>query len=91
MKKFIRIAAFALAVVATVGLSGCKKNKADYSHSWRVVAYKAGGEIQSQRVGFKVTKKTDKQIKEIWVRRKYGRSYYRQIPFVFQSEFRELL
>lgn len=68
MKKFIRVAAFALAVVATVGLSGCKKNKADYSHSWRAVAYKAGGEIQSQRVGFKVTKKTDKQIKEIWVR-----------------------
>lgn len=68
MKKFIRIAAFALAVVATVGLSGCKKNKADYSHSWRVVAYKASGEVQAQRVGFKVTQKTDKQIKQIWVR-----------------------
>lgn len=68
MKKFIRVAAVALAVVATLGLFGCKKSKADYSHSWRVVAYKASGEVQAQRVGFKVTKKTDKQIKQIWVR-----------------------
>ncbi len=68
MKKFIRVAAVALAVVAALGLFGCKKSKADYSHSWRVVAYKASGEVQAQRVGFKVTKKTDKQIKQIWVR-----------------------
>lgn len=68
MKKFIRVAAVALAIVAALGLFGCKKSKADYSHSWRVVAYKASGEIQAQRVGFKVTKKTDKQIKQIWVR-----------------------
>ena len=68
MKKFIRVAAVALAIVAALGLFGCKKSKADYSHSWRVVAYKASGEVQAQRVGFKVTKKTDKQIKQIWVR-----------------------
>lgn len=70
MKKFIRVAAVALAIVAALGLFGCKKNKADYSHSWRAVAYKASGsgEVQAQRVGFKVTKKTDKQIKQIWVR-----------------------
>lgn len=68
MKKFIRIAAVALAIVAALGLFGCKKSKADYSHGWRVVAYKASGEVQAQRVGFKVTKKTDKQIKQIWVR-----------------------
>lgn len=68
MKKFIRVAAVALAIVAALGLFGCKKSKADYSHGWRVVAYKASGEVQAQRVGFKVTKKTDKQIKQIWVR-----------------------
>lgn len=70
MKKFIRVAAVAFAIVAALGLFGCKKSKADYSHSWRVVAYKASasGEVQAQRVGFKVTKKTDKQIKQIWVR-----------------------
>lgn len=68
MKKFIRVAAVALAIVAALGLFGCKKSKADYSHSWRVVAYKASGEVQAQRVGFKVTQKTDKQIKQIWVR-----------------------
>lgn len=68
MKKFIRVAAVALAIVAALGLFGCKKSKADYSHSWRVVAYKASGEVQAQRVGFKVTKKADKQIKQIWVR-----------------------
>lgn len=70
MKKFIRVAAVALAIVAALGLFGCKKSKADYSHSWRAVAYKASGsgEVQAQRVGFKVTKKTDKQIKQIWVR-----------------------
>ena len=68
MKKFIRIAAVALALVAALGLFGCQKSKADYSHSWRVVSYKVGSEVQTQRVGFKVTKKNDKQIKEIWVR-----------------------
>lgn len=68
MKKFTRVAAVALAIVAALGLFGCKKSKADYSHGWRVVAYKASGEVQAQRVGFKVTKKTDKQIKQIWVR-----------------------
>lgn len=68
MKKFTRVAAVALAIVVALGLFGCKKSKADYSHSWRVVAYKASGEVQAQRVGFKVTKKTDKQIKQIWVR-----------------------
>lgn len=70
MKKFIRVAAVALAIVAALGLFGCKKSKADYSHGWRVVAYKASasGEVQAQRVSFKVTKKTDKQIKQIWVR-----------------------
>ena len=45
MKKFIRVAAVALAIVAALGLFGCKKSKADYSHSWRVVAYKASGEV----------------------------------------------
>ena len=33
MKKFIRVAAVALAIVAALGLFGCKKSKADYSHA----------------------------------------------------------
>lgn len=67
MKKFIRVAAIALALTAALGLFGCKK-QADYSKSWHAVAYKVGDEVQIQRVGFKVTQKNEKKIKQIWVR-----------------------
>lgn len=67
MKKYLRIAAFVLACVATLGFTSCKK--ADYSKSWKVVAYTSEGETQKQYVGFNVKFETssDKKI-SVWLK-----------------------
>ncbi len=67
MKIITRITALCLAFAATVSLIGCKKD-VKYTDSWRVVRYASGGEEQKQYVGFKVTKKSDREIKSVWLR-----------------------